>query len=655
MNGGGDALFEEAPQEASSSVMLPIARVTLDTPVPALDKLYDYSVPDDLDAEAQPGVRVKVVFGGRAMFGYIIERVASPEPGVKVQDIRKVVSPQPVLTPEVYRLARAVADRYVGVLSDVLRSAVVPRVARVDQEFLDVPELDAPTARSPQRGATITLNPTGNSRLRFDQLLVRALDAVGAKSAAIVVVPDARDLDVLKERGVELAAEQGLDPADIAVLSSDDGPTLRYREFLRVLHGQAKLILGTRSALFAPCRNVAFIGVFDDEDPSFTDPRAPYFHAREVALLRSQLDDTDLLFTGGSRSVQVQRLVDNGWLRELVPAREEIRAGTPQVVSTADDFEQERDPLARLSRLPHRAWLAIKNGLERGPVLVQVARRGYAPALACTRCRSAALCEKCGTSLVLRGEGLKPECPACGWVADPFDCPECGNDTVRLTTVGSARTAQELARSFPEARVLESAGTHIIDAVGDDPAIVIATPGAEPECEAGYAAVVLLDGDKSLSRTALDAQAQVVRNWFNAAIRARPQHDGGEAVVVSSHQHPASFLVRWAPVGAAERELEEAREVGMPPIRRVATVTGTQKSVTAFMDGLQLPESAQVFVTSAAEPHAGGGNHRAVILYSYGIAADVAHALRQRRIDLAPTARDAEDRVKIVLDGNEGL
>ncbi|ACZ21734.1 primosomal protein N' (replication factor Y) - superfamily II helicase [Sanguibacter keddieii DSM 10542] len=123
---------------------LPIARLCVDVAPAHLDRLFDYTVPAALSADAQPGVRVKVRFGAQDVDGYVMERTATTDHTGNLVAIRKVVSPQPVLTPEVADLARRVADYYAGSLSDVLRLAVPPRLARVEKE---------PTARESRQAA----------------------------------------------------------------------------------------------------------------------------------------------------------------------------------------------------------------------------------------------------------------------------------------------------------------------------------------------------------------------------------------------------------------------------------------------------------------------------------------------------------------------
>src|SRR4051812_22370759 len=124
---------------------LPVARVVVDSPLPHLDRLFDYSVPPEIDEAAQPGVRVKVRFSGRLVAGFLIERAAASGHEGRLTPLASVVSAEQVLTTEVARLARVVADRYAGNLTDVLRLAVPPRHARVEKALApEVPLPDPP-------------------------------------------------------------------------------------------------------------------------------------------------------------------------------------------------------------------------------------------------------------------------------------------------------------------------------------------------------------------------------------------------------------------------------------------------------------------------------------------------------------------------------
>ena len=139
-----------------------------------------------------------------------------------------------------------------------------------------------------------------------------------------------------------------------------------------------------------------------------------------------------LLFAGPSRSVPVQRLVESGWLLHLGPSRATQRELGPRVVSTADAWETARDPFAQRARLPQAAWAAARAALlgpRPGPVLVQVARAGFIPALVCERCRTPARCRVCAGPLGFRDARAarhgEVACRWCGTRERGFRCTEC--------------------------------------------------------------------------------------------------------------------------------------------------------------------------------------------------------------------------------------
>ena len=137
----------------------------MDVSLPHLDRPFDYLVPDDLAEAAQPGARVKVRFAGKDLDGFVLERMESSEHEGKLARIRKVVSPEQVLTPEIADLCRAVADRYAGVFPDVTRLAVPPRHAKVEAEELKCSNPSGPWCPPRARSGRRTRWPGDSSML----------------------------------------------------------------------------------------------------------------------------------------------------------------------------------------------------------------------------------------------------------------------------------------------------------------------------------------------------------------------------------------------------------------------------------------------------------------------------------------------------------
>ncbi|RAS62332.1 replication restart DNA helicase PriA [Lentzea atacamensis] len=855
--------------------MLPVARIVVDVPLAHLDRPFDYAVPSELDEAAVPGCRVRVRFAGQLVDGYLLERAETSDYEKKLAFIEKVVSPEPVLTPEIAALARAIADRYAGGMIDVLRLAIPPRHARAEAAAPSAPaplpqvpawvsqqqvgassdaaadsapataaavgsdsaapaaelepatpsvelESSAPSAESassapsansgsaapaaepasatpsvdlasavrsasvapsaesastaPSAHSTSAAAPAGDSVTFAEPSSAAALagDAVtsakpiapaagptvstaalsapvtepvapatapaapsvertarAAESAAPTaesaaptagpvsptagaiasgvepvpagaeptaptagpvsptagsaapgaesvpagaesvpagaepasaggVAPPARSqlppvpadawsryprgpkyLEALRSglpahavwqalpsedwparlaeaaaavastgRGVVIVVPDHRDLARVSeacdrliegvvTLSADLGPSERYKRWLAVRRGIARVVVGTRATAFAPVRDPGLLVVWDDGDDLHVEPRSPYPNVRDVLVQRAHMSGAALLIGGFARTAEAQLLVETGWAHEIVASRETLRAVAPRVVSVGDNEWQEvKDPAARTARLPSIAFDAARFALTDSPVLIQVPRRGYVPALACGQCRGPARCRRCAGPLALPGgtEDGMPKPAYCRWCAATeagFRCPTCGSRRLRGQVIGARRTAEELGRAFPGYPVRTSGADEVLTKVPGRPSLVVATPGAEPVAEGGYGAVLLLDGWALLGRADLRASEEALRRWMTAAGLVRPGN-GRVVVIADSGLTPVQALVRWDPVWHAATELAARTELGFPPAVRMATIDGTPDAVNALLDELRLPPTGEI-------------------------------------------------------------
>lgn len=768
-----DALIPATPEPVNvaaeleaSGVPNPVARVRVDSTLPQVDRTFDYRVPAELSEDAVPGARVRVLFNGHELTGYIEERAATTDwTRTSLLPLKSVLSRVPSVAPEIFVLAEALANRYASTVANVLRLAVPPRIAALDKKYapllpgyesdylgvsshagesapenvepenvapeheasepadsepaatsaassetdpyawlatpgapapfvLDSPALnpDAPDAASVfsdyENGAefiedvaagaatraVMTVLP-GHLEHTWADVLATALAAAAASGrGAIAVVPTAKNLDLL-----EAALAERL-PADSFVrLSSDSTPHTRYHGFVKARLGQVPVVIGTRAAAYAPVANLGLVVCWDDGDSSLVEQRAPYCHARDVLLLRASAENTAALFAGFSMSSEAARLVRTRWASHVRAPRALVRDYSPRIFSTGSEFELARDPLAAMARIPHLAFEHARRALARGPVLVQVARSGYIPSFSCERCRMPARCGECSGPLSVASGSSVPSCSWCGHLAQQWRCSECGFTHWRYSAAGATRTAEELGRAFPNVPVISSAGDHVRASVGPEPALVVATPGAEPVAFGGYAAALLLDADKMLRFDSLRAPEAALRRWLNAAALVRPAALEGTVVTTASPSPVEQALVRWDPAWFAREELEERAQTGLPPAVRTAAVTGAEADVRAFMEEFlgssALPERVReqlrivgpvpldqgYFAWSESleedsEEAPVQGDWRTLMFFSYGIAQQVTRELRATRATIAALKKNVGERpVQIRCDGLDVL
>ncbi|WP_344969039.1 primosomal protein N' [Salinactinospora qingdaonensis] len=657
---GSSAPKGRGPRARRPAPELPVARVVVDTPLPHLDQPFDYLVPEAMDAQAVPGCRVRVGFNGRTLDGFLLERIAESSFEGQLAYLRQVVSSEPVLTPEIAGLARLVADRYAGTLSDVLRLAIPPRHGRVEREPAaaaakpPAPPPAGPWEDYPAGPAFLSaLREGGAPRAVWsalpgpqwsDAVAVAVAEAVAAGRGAVVVVPDGRDV-----AAVDAALDERMGAGRHVALTAELGPAERYRRWLALLRGQRRAVVGTRAAMFAPVAELGLVVLWDDGDDVHADPHAPYPHARTVLSLRAHRAGAAALIGGFTCTTDAARLVESGWARPLAAARDTVRARAPRVLATGDDTEMARDEAARSARLPSLALRVAREAAQEGPVLVQVPRRGYLDALACARCRAPARCGSCNGPLALQSAHAMPYCRWCGHIAGDWRCGACEHGRLRATAVGARRTAEELGRAFPALPVRTSGREEVVTRVPARAALVVATPGAEPVADGGYAAALLLDGGTLLGRADLRAAEEALRRWCNAAALVRPAGDGGRVVVLAEAGLAVTqALIRWDPAGFAERELAERRELGFPPAVTMASVTGEPENVREFVDSLELPEEAELLGPVPVAAEGSGTAERALLRVPMGSARALAASLKAAAV--ARSARKDERLVQVHLD-----
>jgi primosomal protein N' (replication factor Y) (superfamily II helicase) len=248
-----------------------VARVVLESRLPQLDRLFDYAIPHSLDI--QPGMRVKVPLrsGNRTATGLVVEVVSESSHQGRLAEISERVSEVPLLTPELWQLARAVADRQAGSAADVLRLAIPQRYVRQEKLWRAEKSLATAAVTPPQRlpgfpedrltetlatGSRFLLSPPGGVVVGENgQPRPRAADVVaglahrvlGRGESSVVVVPDWRDIEHYHQ------ALRGVIPEESLVVSHGDMPgSARYLSYLRGLSNTPLVVLGNRHAVYHP-------------------------------------------------------------------------------------------------------------------------------------------------------------------------------------------------------------------------------------------------------------------------------------------------------------------------------------------------------------------------------------------------------------------
>lgn len=586
----------------------------VESPVPRLDRLLDYLIPEQLSDEVVVGGRVRVPLGkggSRRIDAYVVDISETATSGIVLAEIESANGNVPVLTPALWALARTVADRNGGGAADVLRVAIPKRGVRIEKgrlfaaRAMPTPRPSSRTVMSLDAGVTeTTQGPTLRSLSQIADL-VRVSHA-----GVIVVVPDWRDLALLS---------RALEDVPHVTVDSSGTPSERYGRYLDILSGDARVVIGTRAAVYAPVSDLELLVIVDESDPLLEEPHTPYVHARDAAVVRNSLEGGRLVFASITPSVESARFVELGFVEPAtaIPSR--------ATVMLANDVTD--DGFAARARIPTSGWRVLRDALERGPVLVQVSRPGFTPQVVCADCRTPHRCGTCRSLLSGSRDGTVL-CRVCGRAPIGVKCSHCSGRETAWSGVGSVRTADELGRAFPGVPVVVADGEHRALEVPRRPSLVIATRGAEPIVAGGYEAVLIVDGDKELQRPGLRTSENCLRWWGHAASLAA---NDASVVLANVEGAFASLFAtnQWETI--VETELRERRALGFPPSTRAIAVRGS------IVDLEAVRELDEVTAHRVMGPAKDGDSFRIVILADYRSAPAVISAIRVHTVSTNAT------------------
>ena len=569
-------------------------------PVP-VRQLFTYRVPAELEASAVPGAPVDVPFRGRAARGVIVERIATTALD-GVRDIAKVTG-TPLLGPHLLALTRWVADYYLAPPGEAIAAALpgghegfarsLGRRHAVEDRALGMALPDRFTLTAAQREAAEAVEAavakggfqpfllhgvTGSGKTEVYLRAARAAREAGGQ--ALVLVPEvaiaAQVLAWFRKRfGDRVGALHSYLPV---------GTRRKNWELAR--RGALDVVIGARSAVFAPLPALKLIVVDEEHEPAYKQSEQLRYHGRDVAVRRAQMLGIPVVLGSATPSLETLGNAARGRYRRIVlPARVDRR--TLPVVRVVDMRREGSGP--GVLSTPLRA--AVTQRLQaKEQVLLWLNRRGHSHHVQCRACGHTPECPRCDISLTLHSEPRALRCHYCDHREPaPEVCPQCQAPLLRLGGAGTQRAERELAAAFPGARVLrlDTDVAREKDGVGEtirrfargDADILLGTQMIAKGLDFPRVTLVgVLDADVALHLPDFRAAERTYQLLVQVAGRSGRGRTPGEVIIQTcTPEHPAIAAVATAPLVEGEqqfrkRELSERREAGYPPFTRLVTL-----------------------------------------------------------------------------------
>jgi primosomal protein N' (replication factor Y) (superfamily II helicase) len=546
---------------------------------------FTYELPDD----AGKGAVVSVPFGRSRVRGVVVEVVDAAPLGVMPLPVEKVVDELP---PALVDLALWIADYYgstparaLELVAPVRRQRRKEQASPVERQSLEgeaaptqlSPDQETALARIAEGGRFLLYGPTGSGKTEV--YLQAAAAALERGLGTIVLVPEI----ALAPQTVGRFRARFADC--VALLHSGLTDAERRDERERIARGDARIVVGARSAVFAPMRNLGLICVDEEHDPSYKQESDPRYDARTVAAKRAALEGATVVY--GSATPRPE-----SWERlERLELRERLGANLPPV-RIVDLRREAGYPLS--APLLAELGAIAENG---GKAILLLNRRGIAPALHCRACGSTFRCPDCDVALVLhRDESLR--CHHCGHAEpSPSECPACASVELARIGAGTQRLERELAERVPELELIRlDADTaarpeELADALrrfrDSDRAVLLGTQMvAKGHHFAGVSLAAVVDADTGLGLPDLRAEERTFQ--LVTQLAGRSGRDAPGRVLVQTFQpdaRPLALAARHDVPRFLADELERRRELGYPPFSHLVRVLVTSPSEPA---GLKL-------------------------------------------------------------------
>ncbi len=441
--------------------------------------------------------------------------------------------------------------------------------------------VDAVTAASGGFAALLLDGVTGSGKTEV--YLHAIADCLARGRQALVLVPE---IGLTPQTLARFRARLGV---PVHALHSGLGDGERARTGMAFARGEARVVVGTRSAVFLPLPEAGLIVIDEEHDGSFKQLDGIRYHARDFALVRGKALGVPVLLGSATPSLESLRNAQAGRYQHL-RLRERAGAAQPPRVRVIDVRKRPLD-----AGLSPELFDAIGHALDAGgQVLVFKNRRGYAPVLLCHDCGWSAQCQRCDAPMTVHGGGRRLQCHHCGARRPaPDACPDCGGLALQAQGAGTERIEEALTARFPDVPVLriDRGTTQRRDALeqhlarfGNERGILVGTQMLAKGHDLPQLTLVAVVGiDEGLFSADFRAPEKLAQLLIQVAGRAGRAQRPGEVLLQTHHPaHPLLATLLAGGYGAfADNELAQREEAGFPPFAHLAMLRAEAKHTDA--------------------------------------------------------------------------
>ena len=453
---------------------MPYAQVAIPSP---LTQLFTYKIPPSLAGKIQQGQRVQVPFRKKQVIGFCMSLTGSLPKGMaesKLKEITACKEAAPIFTETMLEWLLWLADYYMAPIGDVCKSALPARFTQIDgpskaanprlkeEEYSNFHQEEHLQLTSEQKEALDFLNNEQRATSNERPILLHGITGSGKTEIYLQFL---REVLKAGKQAILLVPEIGLTPQligrvqgrldqKVAIYHSGLSESWRAIYWEKMRQGEINVVVGTRSALFAPFKNLGAIIVDEEHDSSYKQGDGGfYYHARDAAIVRAKLEKATVILGSATPSLETFHNAKKGKYHYIYLARRATGAKLPEV--SLIDLRKEKF-VENSETLSQTLKEAISENLyRREQTLLLLNRRGFANFLLCQDCGAVWECPNCSISLTYHKNPPSLICHYCDYRIDaPKQCPKCQSLALKALGQGTQILEEELKSFFPEAKII---------------------------------------------------------------------------------------------------------------------------------------------------------------------------------------------------------
>lgn len=463
-----------------------------------LDGPFDYEIPSLMDG-VTAGSRVLVQFGARNAIAYVVGISDTPQvSGKGIKPVRRLIDRAPLLDTSLLRLTRQVSRYYCCSWGIVIESAL-PVSLRTSRKNPVLPVVSFPDPHPQERhpGLTVVHDPSGEQRWGVYEPKIRSSLAAGRQ--VLFLVPDFENIRAVSSL---LTQSAGVEPVVLR-----RGAPNEIQAWNMIRSGEARVVVSTRSGVFAPCKDPGLIIVDEEQNETYKQEQPPHYHCRVVALMRRHIDRCELVLGSAFPSLDAYRLTRLKKTRHIILEDARVRPEIKMIDMRAEYSRVGRKAGIVTQYLQDRIAAALA---EKGRVLLFINRRGFSTFAVCKSCGEVLKCPRCSGNLVYHYRRAELSCRHCTFtMSPPKVCPACTTGYMQYKGTGTERVESELSRMFPTAKIELVEAGRAIGSVPSDADIYVATSLIMKRRDIRFSMTAVLSLDDTLNRVDFRGQEKV--------------------------------------------------------------------------------------------------------------------------------------------------